>query len=91
MQFSLLCRSADVKYDIMGKCRFLDVSEQFVSAGSPSRGGDFTLYAYDINQPNLSTPFFFFNIYSVLVSISAFMALSTVFHSMKFPDNSQSS
>ena len=29
----------------------------------------------DINQPSLSTPF-----YSALVSISVFMALSTVFH-----------
>ena len=34
----------------------------------------------DINQPNLPTPF-----YSVLVSISLFMALSTVFHSINSP------
>ena len=37
----------------------------------------------DINQPGLPTPF-----YSVLVSISVFMALSTVFHSIYSPDNS---
>ena len=38
----------------------------------------------DINQPSLPTPF-----YSVLVSISVFMALSTVFHSINSPNNSQ--
>ena len=37
----------------------------------------------DINQPSLPNPF-----YSVLVSISVFMALSAVFHSIKSPDNS---
>ena len=36
-----------------------------------------------INQPSLPTPF-----YSVLVSVSVFMALSTVFHSINSPDNS---
>ena len=35
----------------------------------------------DMNQPSLPTP-----LYSVLVSISAFMALSTVFHSINSPD-----
>ena len=55
----------------------------FVPAGSPSRGGDVTVYVYDINQLSLPTPF-----YSVLVSISVFMALSTVFHSINSPDNS---
>ena len=35
----------------------------------------------DINQPSLPTPF-----YSVLVSISVFMALSTVFHSIHSHD-----
>ena len=29
-----------------------------VIAGSPSRGGDFTVYVFDINQPSLPTPFF---------------------------------
>ena len=55
-----------------------------VPAGSPSRGGDVAYYVLDINQLSLSTPF-----YSVLVSMSVFMALSTVFHSMiNSPDNS---
>ena len=51
--------------------------------GSPSRGGDVAVYVFDINQPSLSTPF-----YSVLVSLSVFMALSTVFHSINSPDSS---
>ena len=51
--------------------------------GSPSRGGDVTVYVYDINHPSLPTPF-----YSVLVPISVFMAFSTVFHSTNSPDNS---
>ena len=51
--------------------------------GSPSRGGDVAVYVFDINQPSLPTLF-----YSVLVSVSAFMALSTVFHSINSPDNS---
>ena len=37
----------------------------------------------DINQPSLPTAF-----YSVFVSISVFVALSTVFHSIHFSDNS---
>ena len=41
-----------------------------VSAGSPSRGGDVVVFVFDINQPSLPTPF-----YSVLVSVSVFMAL----------------
>ena len=51
--------------------------------GSPSRGGDVAVHVFDINQPSLSTPF-----YSVLVSISVFMSLSTVFHSTNSPDSS---
>ena len=39
-------------------------------------------FMFNINQPSLPTPF-----YSVLVSISVFMALSTVFHSINSPDN----
>ena len=38
---------------------------------------------FDINQPSLPTPFIY-----VLVSVSVFMALSTVFHSINSPDNS---
>ena len=51
--------------------------------GSPSRGGDVTVYVKDIKQPSLPTPF-----YSVLVFISVFMALSTIFHYINSPDNS---
>ena len=51
--------------------------------GLTSLGGDVAVYVFDINQPSLPTRF-----YSVLMSISVFMALSTVFHSIKFPDNS---
>ena len=54
-----------------------------VLAGSPSRGGDVAVYVIAINQPSLPTAFD-----SVLVSISFFVALSTVFHSIKSPDNS---
>ena len=53
-----------------------------VPMGSPSRGGDVAVYVFDINQPSLSTPF-----YSVLVSMSVLIALSTVFHSVNSPDN----
>ena len=48
-----------------------------VPAGSVSRAGDVVVYFLDINQPSLPAPF-----YSVLVSISVFMALSTVFYSI---------
>ena len=51
--------------------------------GLPSCGGDVAVYVFDINQPSLPTPF-----YSVVASISIFMALSTVFHSINSPDNS---
>ena len=54
-----------------------------VLTGSPSRGGDVVVYAFDINQPSLPTPF-----HSVLVSVSVIMAVPTVFHSIYSPDNS---
>ena len=54
-----------------------------VSTGSRSRDGDVVVYVFHINQPSLPTPF-----YSVLVSVSVFMTLSTVFHSLNFPNNS---
>ena len=60
----------------------LRVSQQ-VPTGSPSRDGDVTVYVCDRNQPSLPTPF-----YSVLVTVSVFMALSTVFRSTNSPDNS---
>ena len=45
-----------------------------VPTGSPSRGEDVAVYVFNINQPSLPTLF-----YSVLVSLSVFMAPSTVF------------
>ena len=54
-----------------------------VLAGSPSRGWDVKVYAFDINQLSLPAAFC-----SVLVSFSVFMALSTVFHSRNSLDNS---
>ena len=56
---------------------------RMVPAGSPSCGGDAEAYVFDINQPSLPTP-----VYSVLVSVSVFMALSNVFRSMNYPENS---
>ena len=56
---------------------------KLVPAGSPSRGGDVTVYVSDLNQLSLPTLFHY-----ILVSVSVFMALSTVFHSINFPDNS---
>ena len=53
-----------------------------VATGLPSRRGTITVYVFDINQPSLPTPF-----HSVLVSVSVFMALLTVFHSINSPDN----
>ena len=53
------------------------------SFGLLLRGGDVTVYVRNINQSSLPTPF-----YSVLVPISVFIALSTVFHSINSPDNS---
>ena len=51
--------------------------------GSPSRGGDVAVSVFSINLPSLPTPF-----HSVLVSMSVFMALSTVFHSRNSLNNS---
>ena len=41
------------------------------------------VYVKDVNQPSLPTPFC-----SVLVSVSVFMTLSTVFHPINYSDNS---
>ena len=46
-------------------------------------GGDVVVYVFDINQLSLPTPF-----YSVLESVSVFVAHSTVFHSINYPHNS---
>ena len=56
---------------------------RLVPTSPPSRGGDVAVYVFDINLPSLLIPS-----YSVLASISVFMALSTVFHSIKSADNS---
>ena len=53
---------------------FFSCSSLVVTAGSPSRGRDAAVYVSDIKQPSLPTPF-----HSVLVSISVFTALSTIF------------
>ena len=60
------------------------LSLSLAPAGSPSRGGDVTVYVLDIHQPSLPTLF----IPGILVSVSVFMTLSTVFHSINSPDNS---
>ena len=54
----------------------------YVPASSPSRGGEVTIYVLGIT--NRACPLF----YSVLVSVSVFKALSTVFHCINSPDNS---
>ena len=64
-------------------CVCVPLCYAYVPAGSPSRGGDVVVHIFDVNQPTLPTPF-----YSLLESISVFMALSTVFHSINSPDNS---
>ena len=61
-----------------------DLPQALVPTGSPSRGWDVAVYVFDIHQPSLPLLFF----YSVLVSVSVFMALSTVFHSIDSPNNS---
>ena len=52
-----------------------------VPTGSPSRGGDVAVYVFGINQPSLPIPF-----YSVLVSVSVCMSLSSAFHFINSPD-----
>ena len=50
-----------------------------VLTGSPSRGGDLTVYVPVINQPSLTTP-----AYSVVMSVSVFMALFNCVSFYKF-------
>ena len=59
------------------------LSLKWVPVGSPSRGGDVTLYVW--HKPTKLAHSFF---YSVLASISDFMAHSTIFHSINSPDKS---
>ena len=66
------------QFDIKAKDAFMSVL-----AGSPSRGGDVTVYVLDINQRCLPTLFILF------VSVSVFITLSTVFHSINSPNNFQ--
>ena len=54
-----------------------------VPVGSPSCGWNVIVYAFDISYLSLPTPFYY-----VLVSVSVFIALSTVFQSINSPDNS---
>ena len=54
-----------------------------VPIGSLSCSGDVAVSVFDIKQLSLPTP-----VYSALVSISVFMALSPVFHSINSPNNS---
>ena len=61
----------------------LIITLETVPAGSPSHDRNVAVYVFDIYQRSLPILF-----HSVLVSISVFMALSTVFHSINSPDNS---
>ena len=63
-------------------CLIFNVVLHFVPVDSLLHGGDVAVYVFfEINQLSLHTPF-----YSV-VSVSVFLALSTVFHSMNSPDD----
>ena len=62
---------------------FTRLEAEGVPASSPSRGGDVAACVFNISQPSSPAPF-----YSLLVSVSVFMALSTVFHSINSPENS---
>ena len=67
----------------VGRIHVIITTDMLVPTGSPSRGGDVAVYVFDIYQPSLPAP-----LNSVLVSISVFMALSTVFHAINSPDGS---
>ena len=72
------------QYTLLHTQMYNDVlSLSLIPACSPSRGGDVVVYIKDINQPSLPTP-----LYSVLVSISVFMAFPTIFHSINSCNNS---
>ena len=86
---SLSCGSLPSLMSRLFQCLFVCLFLSFspppppVPAGSPFCGGDVTVSVRDINQPSLPTPF-----YSILVSVSVFVALSTVFHSTNSADDS---
>ena len=68
---------------LLFRCMWLLHHNFDIPAGSPSRGGDVAVHVFDTQRPNLPTPF-----YSLLVSISVCMALSTEFHSIDSTDSS---
>ena len=78
----VLWLSARRVLSLSGQCLWLCIRSA-APVGSPSCGGDVAVCIFDINQPSLPTPF-----YSGFVSISVFVALSTIFHFIYFPDNS---
>ena len=59
------------------------VTTNTYASHAPSRGGDVTVYVKRHKPTELAH-----SLYSVLVSVFVFMALSTVFHSINSPDNS---
>ena len=63
-------------------CTTHDLLWPKVPAGLSSRGGNVTVYVLNTNQSRLPT------LYSVLVSVSVFTAVSPVVHSINSPDNS---
>ena len=74
----------DIKVNIRPTSILLQLTVALcVPTGSLSRGGDVAICFFDITQLSLPTPF-----HCVLVSVSVFMALSTVFHSINSPGNS---
>ena len=81
--FIFCCGCLSGKKKRRRKAQFVQV---WVPVGSPSRGGNVAVYVFDINQPSLPVPFFFFlNYYYVFVSKSIFIGFSTVFHSKILP------
>ena len=68
----------------------IDSLHNVVPAGSLTRGGDVMAYVLNNNNNNNNNKLLRFPtlFYSVLVSVSVFMALSTVLHSINSPDNS---
>ena len=69
--------------DFLVYCLKFSLPPKGIPVGSPSRGGDVMVYAFDIKLTELAHSF-----YPVLVSISVFTALSAVFHSINSPNNS---
>ena len=81
--FLLSCAKTCYFRSLFFICFIISDTCLFVPTGSPSGGGDVPVLVFYINQPSLPTPF-----YSVLVSVSVFMVVSTVFHSIYSPNDS---